>query len=622
MEDELLAEARASEALLRRFEPVIRFTKGEWFYPTDCEPYVRVCGLWVKQPDEEPVCIVPPGELTLETLGQQPLDSPDAVHYLRLPDVKEEERQGFFARLRRRQDYKNPDWPRETFRAGRGRLARVGYVSRLADALFSLVLLARGGVPGGAVEKARVVYGRQMVEEERYRYHGRVVRQDGWVVLQYWLFYPFNDWRSNFFGANDHEADWEKVFVYLSESEAGEVVPEWVAYAAHEETGDDLRRRWDDPELTRIGDHPVVYVCVGSHASRFFPGEYLTEIAFPLPRTIARVRNAVRNFWYRTLRQYSSQDVAGRSYELFTIPFVDYGRGDGLSLGPGQDREWDPPRLLDHPVPSWVSGYRGLWGLFTRDPFEGENAPAGPMFNRDKTISRDWYDPVGWAGLDKVSTRAEELSVIRKRQAELTARRVGQETGLLEKADDLKILGVEAEATRNRSHLRELHEAQTRRIAELSKEVDGMRERLATDEVLYASLEDHANRLQKGERPPADAHIAHATRPVSESENRSGRVAQLWASVSVTFVLLALVVIFVSERQHLLSALVFAIAVFAFVEAAFRRQLSGFMSSVNLGLAAVGGLVLLKHYYWQIAVVAVLLFGLYVLWSNLRELGK
>jgi hypothetical protein len=96
------------------------------------------------------------------------------------------------------------------------------------------------------------MYGGLMEKEEHYQYHGRVVRQAGWIVLQYWLFYSFNDWRSNFFGANDHEADWEKVFVYLSESESGEILPEWVAYAAHEEAGDRLRRRWDDPELEKI----------------------------------------------------------------------------------------------------------------------------------------------------------------------------------------------------------------------------------------------------------------------------------------------------------------------------------------------------------------------------------
>src|SRR5919107_969882 len=560
--------AGTAEELLRRFEPVIRFTKGEWFYPVDCEPYANACSLWVKRPDEaEPVCVVPAGELSLERLAQQPEDTTGAVHYLKIPDP--EEKQG----RRARHSHTNPDWPKETFRAGRGRLARVGYISRLADALFSLTLLARGRVPGGDVEGGRVLYGRYMEEKERFTYHGSVVRQDGWIVLRYWLFYAFNDWRSNVFGANDHEADWEKIFIYLSESESGEVRPEWVAYAAHEETGDGLRRRWDDPVLEKVGEHPVAYVCAGSHATRYDRGEYLTELAFPLPRAISTVRRILRRFWYVTLRQYADEDYRLKPYEQFTIPFVDYGRGDGWSVGPGQDREWDPPRLMT-PLPSWVVGYRGLWGLYTRDPFEGEDAPAGPMYNRDKTISREWFDPVGWAGLDKVPTRAEELEVIHKQRSAIEERRDRHRSELQEKGDRLRALGVEAEATRDRSHLSKLHESQTRHIAELSNEVDRLRAELAEDDVLSESLEDHAGRLSQGERPPARAHIVRPARPVSEAETRTGRVAQLWASISIALVLVTLIIIFAYERQHLLSALVFAIALFAFVEAGFRRRLT------------------------------------------------
>jgi hypothetical protein len=616
--DEVSLDMRNPETLLRRFEPVVWFTKGEWFYPMDAEPYVRACSLWVSHPGEEPVCVVPAGHLALEKLAQQPEDSADAVHYLKIPAPEKSRKRGFWARLFRRRAARVPDWPKETFRAGRGRLARVGYISRLADALFSLALLLRGRVPGGGVEEARVMYGGLMEREERYHYHGRVVRQDGWIVLQYWLFYAFNDWRSNFFGANDHEADWEKVFVYLSELDSGGMCPEWVAYAAHEESGDRLRRRWDDPELEKSGEHPVVYACAGSHASRYFRGEYLTELEFPLPRAFAAARKVVRSLWYRTLRQYAEEDPS----ELFTIPFVDYGRGDGLSVGPDQDREWNHPRLMQDPVPSWVSGYRGLWGLYTRDPFEGEDAPAGPMYDRDKSISREWYDPVGWAGLDKVPTRAEELADILEQRSEIEARRDGLRAEVLQKSRGLRRLGIAAEATRDRSHLRELHEVQTGRIAELSKEVEELRKELSTDEFLSEALDDHANRLRNGERPPASAHIARAARPLPESEARTGRVAQLWASISVAVVLLMLTGILVYQRQHLLFALVFAIAVFAFVEASFRKRLSRFMASVSIGLSVVGAFVLLDRFFWQIIVLSVLAAGLYILWENLRELGR
>jgi len=244
------------------------------------------------------------------------------------------------------------------------------------------------------------------------------------------------------------------------------------------------------------------------------------------------------------------------------------------------------------------------------------------MYDRDKTISREWYDPVGWAGLDKVPTRTEKLDVILKSQADIGARLVSLRSEILEKSSQLKSLGMEAEATRDLSHLRKLHEGQTRRIEELSKEVGMLRGKLSDDEVLHQSLGDHAERLRNGEWPPARAHIAHAARPVSEAETRAGRVAQLWASISVAVVLMALVGIFVYQREQLLSALVFAIALFAFVEAGFRKRLTRFIGSANVGLAVVGALVLLQHFFWQIIVLTVVAVGLYILWENLRELGR
>ena len=149
-----------------------------------------------------------------------------------------------------------------------------------------------------------------------------------------------------------------------------------------------------------------------------------------------------------------------------------------------------------------------------------------------------------------------------------------------------------------------------------------MHEELSTDGVLSEALEDHANRLRNGERPPANAHIARAARPVPESEARAGRVAQLWASISVAVVLLTLIGILIYQRQHLLFTLVFAIAMLAFVEAGFRKQLDRFMISANIGLSVVGAFVLVDRFFWQIIVVSVLAVGLYILWENLRELGR
>ncbi len=603
--------------LLRRFEPVLRFTRGERFFPMDVEPYVQTCALWVDRPGEEARRAAAKGKLTLQSLAQQPGDQFGAVHYLVMTDSGQEEGSPHSLRpwLRR---HNRQLLHRKQFRPGKGRLARVGYFSRFADAIHSLALLARGRVPGEAVEEALADYQRIMGSEERYSYHGRVVRQEGWIVLQYWLFYAFNDWRSGYYGANDHEADWEKVFVYLSEDHEGEIIPEWTVYSAHNERGEDLRRRWDDPELERDGDHPVVYVCAGSHASRYLAGEYLTELEVRLPRPLERAGEAAGRLWNETLRQYTDRELPRRLH----IPFVDYARGDGFSVGPGREREWDEPRVISEPPPAWVSSYRGLWGLYTRDPFEGEDAPAGPMYDRDKGLSREWYDPVGWAGLDKVPTITSQIQTVRHREKEIEARREKARSRIEDLSRELERRGVELSALRGHSHMEETYRQRKARLDELSAELRELRAAEAADGMTVHSLAEHAGRLERGEREPVDAHIRHAPRPASEVQIRAGKIAELWAAVSVGLMLIALVLVAAYQRDHLIRILIPSIALFAFVEAGFRGRLTSLLGSVNSALAVVAALVLLYQFFWQAVVTGVVAVGLYILWDNLREFRR
>jgi hypothetical protein len=617
-------EAEVTMTLLRRFEPIMRFTRGERFYPMDIEPYVRSCSLWIQRANEEAVCLVPRGELTLDSLAQQPQDELGATNFLRFTDPQSF-KELYSGGLGRRRASRNVKGLQDVFRAGPGRLARVGYLSRVADALYSVALLARGRVPGEASSAAATRYQHMMSEREQYRYHGRVLRQDGWIVLQYWFFYAFDDWRSEFFGANDHEADWEKISVYLSESETGEARPEWAAYAAHNYAGDDLRRRWDDPELEKVGEHPVVYVGAGSHASYYVRGEYLTELELRLPGPIARAADAVHSFWRKTLRQYygdGTRSAQNEEPDLFLVPFVDYARGDGVVVGPGQEKEWEPPRLLDSPSSAWVSGYRGLWGFYAHDPFEGEDAPAGPMYNHDKTVRHEWYDPVGWAGLDKVSTQTEALRAILKQRLDVVRRSATLRTEIEKKSHQLKSLGIEVAAMRDKPHLVAPFRAKKAQLDELSKEVVQLRAQLATDKTISESLEGYAARLHAGEREPARAHISRALQPVSDNERRAGRVAEVWAAVSVGLMLMVLVWIVVFERQQIASALVASIALFAFLEASFRGRLSNLVSSVNVGLGMVAALIIAYEFFWQFVALAVLTVGIYILWDNVRELRK
>jgi hypothetical protein len=617
-------KAEADRALLRRFEPVVRYTRGERFFPMNVEPYVRECSLWRQTVDGDAECLMPEGQLTPEKLAEPRAGGFGTVYFLKFIEPLNI---AALARYQLEETLKRKD-PKDVFRAGRGRLARVGYGSRFVDALFSLTLFARGRVPGDTAAAAALTYRQMMVGREHYCYHGRVVRRNGWVALQYWFFYPFNNWRSGFFGVNDHEADWEMIYIYLSETDSGEVRPEWVAYASHDFSGDDLRRRWDDPEVEKVGEHPVIYAGAGSHASYFSRGEYLAELELPFLAPLVRLVDRLQEAWRKMLRQVSgdkNRQANGPEFNVFRVPFVDYARGDGVSIGPGQDKEWDEPCLLD-PAPAWALNYRGLWGLYARDPIAGENAPAGPVYNRDGTVRRSWYDPLGWAGLDKLPPPDEALARVEARRAEVEAQRAALAQTVDDKNRELINLGVEAAAMQGRPHLEKLYNAHHEQITALSKELGQLRAQLASEGALVEALDLHAAQLRAGERGSARAHIHRAHHPASDAGLHISRIAEAWAAVSIVPALIGFVVLVAGVRlriidfSYLITGLVVLLSLMLFIEASFRRQLSQLITSVTAALAIVCALILLYRFFWTIVVLGVLAAGVYLVWENLREL--
>ncbi len=48
-------------ALLRRYEPVLRFAQGEQFFPIDVERYIQRASLWYQRPGDDAVCLLNSG---------------------------------------------------------------------------------------------------------------------------------------------------------------------------------------------------------------------------------------------------------------------------------------------------------------------------------------------------------------------------------------------------------------------------------------------------------------------------------------------------------------------------------------------------------------------------------
>jgi hypothetical protein len=602
------AHAPDDEALLRRFEPILKFTHGELFFPSPTAGYVQRCDLLAGTSRQDRRVLVPAGELTLERLAEAADAAPGEVQFLRF--VQEP-----LSPLELRRWHQRPERP--TFRAP-GRLARVGLPARLLDAGLILSLLVRGRVPGGTTGAASEKYQEMRAEDPRVSYHGRVVRQDGWVVMQYLFFYAMNDWRSTFSGANDHEADWEQAFVIGEQLEDGEVRPVWFAAAAHDEQGADLRRRWDDPTLEREGDHVVVYPGAGSHATYMERGEYIMRLALPGERLGDGVLGWIRRFWRDTLNQPDPGDLFASLKRAVSVPFVDYARGDGLAVGPGQPVEWSPILISDED--GWVDRYRGLWGLDTRDRMAGERAPAGPKYTRTGSVRQSWNDPLSFVGLASVPTPSRLRDLVASRIETLETERWTQHAEADELAGALPSLEVEVEALAGVSGIEAYH---ARRAAELHEGEARLASLRTTSAELNAGITAARSWLERydaGWRGDPRGHLSHAATPEPPDTTRLRVFAETWAALSVGVLVLALAVILWFHLLPWGPTLALLILGYLAIESFAQRRFEVLLLRVTVLLAGISTILLASAWARELALVGLAALGLLILVDNAREL--
>ncbi len=182
----------------------------------------------------------------------------------------------------------------------------------------------------------------------------RVAEIDGWVTVQYWLFYVYNDAPfSNLVYDGDHEGDWEGIqlwfapYVDISDIALGTVEPSEVGFAAHE------RGTYPSWLVSYVdGYRPEVYVAEGTHASYHAPGEW-----------------AIR----------AKKEVLGKDLDLGDVCTVDDEARRGVKL--------EQYRLESVANASWLS-WDGRWGADG-----GPQGPASepkPHWEKRPTQIEDW----------------------------------------------------------------------------------------------------------------------------------------------------------------------------------------------------------------------------------------
>ena len=166
----------------------------------------------------------------------------------------------------------------------------------------------------------------------------------GKVALQYWLFYPFNDFN------NTHEGDWEMVQLNFDAADAADALhrdPVEVGYSAHEGA---TSSAWRDDKLEVVdGTRPVLYPAAGSHANKYSAALWL-----------------------------GSSAEAGVG--------CDDTRGPHRELSPRVETIPSDRAAAERSYP-WIA-FEGRWGELQKAFFNG---PTGP------NLKQQWTQPITWS---------------------------------------------------------------------------------------------------------------------------------------------------------------------------------------------------------------------------------
>ena len=304
------------------------------------------------------------------------------------------------------------------------------------------------------------------------------------------------------------------------------------------------------------------------------------------------------------------------------IPFVDYTRGDGEAIGSEGTSPWTPVLIDDHTV---GRAYRGLWGLDTHDRFGGERAPAGPRYERGGAVRQSWFDPLGWAGLQKIPATAAEASAYLQSRVDEIGQAIDElDAEVVRRRAEVRAQVASAATLRVRPDLAQV--AAVRRI-----EIDAAEQtlnRIARERAtLVAERAAHLEALARPLDPePVQAHLRHKVVPSAQAKDPRTRFLRIWSTVSAPLLFVAAAVLIIAPNVGLIAGAAAFAVFFLAVEALARRRFASFLVSLvlvliagSVTLAVVGGVV----EQWR--VVVGILFGVVagaVLVANLRDLRR
>jgi hypothetical protein len=157
-------------------------------------------------------------------------------------------------------------------------------------------------------------------------------------------------------------------------------------------------------------------------------------------------------------------------------------------------------------------------------------------------------------------------------------------------------------------------------LEELERDLAQLKAEHAAVGVAIERIDASLNRLDAGDIGDPRAHLRAPDLPVSPGDMRLGRLAALWSAVSIGVLLVGLAILATFFPRILIPGALLLLGVYVLIDALFHRALESVVRAGAVVLALVTTAALIVQFFVPLLLVLVLLVGVYILVTNVREL--
>ncbi len=162
------------------------------------------------------------------------------------------------------------------------------------------------------------------------------------------------------------------------------------------------------------------------------------------------------------------------------------------------------------------------------------------MYNRDGSPRSSWYDPLGFAGLDKTPPPPQALKLLQESSSEIEKRQNELNTLIPQKAIELQVMGMKLKGLEDHPHLAKIYALLQKRIGAVGRGIKNLRRERMENGALLQGLTQRLEQLEAGIEDNPHAHIHHMAVPVEAVEVRYARAAETWAAISLSLLVFAI----------------------------------------------------------------------------------